>query len=66
MSRPFESDAPFLRSLAPMGEVEIVVWLRRAATALENLPVQGGAHALRLQGASRAVHLALVELEPFS
>lgn len=69
MSRPFETEAPFLQSLAPTGEAEIVALLRRVAGALGelvNVPPRGGADALRLEGASRAIHLALVELQGFA
>lgn len=69
MSRPFESEPAFLLSLAAPTEAEIRGWLHRAATALERLallPVQGGCDAQRLDAASQAVHLAIVELEPFS
>jgi hypothetical protein len=69
MWRPFESDPGPLRSLVPTSEAEIREWLYRAAGALEHLarfPIQGGCDAPRLDAASRAVYLAMVELEPFS
>jgi hypothetical protein len=66
MTRPFESDAPtVLASLVAASEDEIVGVLRRVLrdlARLEQSPMQSGGDAYRFASASRAIHVALVEL----
>lgn len=67
MFRPFESDPPAMETslVAPTKE-DIVGLLRRAARDLDSLErsLTRGGETVCLVAASRAVHLALVELGP--
>lgn len=66
MHRPFETDTPSAATfLVPATTEQVIRLLRRAADdlkALEESSLRGGADNLHLVAASRAVHLALVEL----
>jgi hypothetical protein len=66
MTRPFESDAPTsLASLLTASEDEIMGVLRRVLcdlARLEQSPLRSGDDAHRFASASRAIHVALVEL----
>jgi len=66
VTRPFENDT--LQSdeaLLPADEADLVLLLRRVArnlTRMEHKMLQVGSESYGLSAASRAVHLALVEL----
>lgn len=67
MFRPFESDPSAMQTFSVVATKEdIVVLLRRAARDLDTLEssLMRGGEAVSFAAASRAVHLALVELGP--
>jgi hypothetical protein len=70
MRRPFETDTPSAASaLVPATTEQVIRLLRRAGDdlkALEASSLRGSADNAHLVAASRAVHLALVELATLS
>ncbi len=66
MTRPFETDTPSAATfLVPATTEQVIRLLRQAADdlkVLEKSSLRGGVDHLHFVAASRAVHLALVEL----
>lgn len=68
MALPFDSEVPEPHSaLVPPEKEDVIALLKQVARDLERLerhPTGSTGEALGLDAASRAVHLALLELEP--
>jgi hypothetical protein len=68
VTRPFEFEfATTPESLVEVKKAALVEVLRRVVADLDKLErsvIQGDSEAVRLAAASRAIHLALVELQP--